>query len=78
MYLDGHRLIARITGVENASELMEPVARPKNDPDEVLMLVPFDPAVAGVLARSLRRLASVAPVSVDVIGAFDALERYDR
>lgn len=36
VYLDGHRLIAETTGVENASDLMEPVARPYNDPQKVL------------------------------------------
>jgi len=36
MYLDSHRLIARTTGVENADELMAPICRPHNDPDEVV------------------------------------------
>jgi len=36
LYMDSHRLIAEVTGVGNADELMEPVAKPHNDPDEVL------------------------------------------
>jgi len=36
MYLDCHRLIAEITGVQNASDLMDPVVKPHNDPDQIL------------------------------------------
>ena len=39
LYMDCHRLIAELTGVENAAELMTPVAKPHNDPDEVLPAV---------------------------------------
>ncbi len=39
MYLDGHRLIAEVTGVRNASELMERAASPHNDPEKVLPAV---------------------------------------
>jgi len=39
MYLDGHRLIAEMTGLENADELMQPVVRPHNDPEKVLPAV---------------------------------------
>ncbi|KPK84332.1 MAG: hypothetical protein AMJ81_05860, partial [Phycisphaerae bacterium SM23_33] len=39
LYLDCHRLIAELTGVANAAELMTPVAKPHNDPDQVLPAV---------------------------------------
>ena len=36
MYLDSHRLIAQLTGLDDATDLMQPVCKPCNDPDEVL------------------------------------------
>ena len=36
VYLDSHRIIAEITGVADADELMAPICRAHNDPDEVL------------------------------------------
>lgn len=47
LYVDGHRLIAEVTGVADAGELMEQVARPHNDPDEILPRV-FDKLPEGV------------------------------
>ncbi len=41
LYTDSHRLIAELTGVENADELMAPIARAHNDPEQVLPKV-FD------------------------------------
>jgi hypothetical protein len=39
MYRDGHNLIAQMTGLANAGELMQPVVRPHNDPEKVLPAV---------------------------------------
>lgn len=36
MYRDSHRLIAECTGVENATDLMAPITKPHNNPDEIL------------------------------------------
>ncbi len=36
MYMDSHRLIREIAGVKNAEEVMQPVAKPANDPDAIL------------------------------------------
>lgn len=41
MYLDCHRLIEEVTGLENATEFMLPICRPRNDPDVILPKV-FD------------------------------------
>ncbi|MCX7803667.1 MAG: hypothetical protein N3A38_00620 [Planctomycetota bacterium] len=36
LYRDGHSLIEKVTGLRNATEYMEPVARACNDPDVIL------------------------------------------
>jgi hypothetical protein len=36
LYREGHKDIARLTGVANAAELMQPVCREHNDPDKVI------------------------------------------
>jgi len=73
MYLDCHRLIAKVTGVENASELMEPVVKPHNDPDLILPKV-FEalPADVPVMYKSTRvDIADAQPLTT-VLGTYPA------
>ena len=55
VYLDSHKLIAEMTGLENAAELMNPIARPFNDPTVVLPAL-FDqlPKDVPVMYKSTR------------------------
>ncbi len=68
LYLDGHRLIAEVTGVANASELMEQVARPHNDPDEVLPRVFQElPADVPIMYKSTNiDIADAQPITLAV------------
>ena len=52
VYLDSHRLIAEITGVADADELMAPICRAHNDPDEVL------PKILAALPADVRLLVA--------------------
>lgn len=55
LYRDGHRLISELTGLENATDLMNPVGKSHNDPATVLPAV-FEkiPADVPIMYKSTR------------------------
>ena len=66
MYLDSHRLIAEITGVHNASQLMEQMPRPHNDPEIILPAVFAElPADVPIMYKSTNiDIADAQPITL--------------
>ncbi len=73
MYLDSHRLIGEITGLADADELMSPVCRPHNDPDEVLPKVLAElPADMPIMYKSTNIDIADAQPLTDAVGKYPA------
>lgn len=71
MYRDSHRLIAEVTGVENAGDLMNPITKPHNDPAEVLPRV-FEelPPDVPLMYKSTRVDIADGQPMIDVFGDY--------
>ena len=73
VYVDSHRLIAEITGVADADELMAPICRSHNDPDEVLPeLLAALPADVPIMYKSTNMdIANAQPIT-EALGKYPA------